>query len=88
MNLIEKLREFESNSKWIDEHYQELREKYPDEYVAVCNRKVADHNPNLIILVDKLKIIYPENYKEIPIEYISKEDYILIPTPFLIGKDL
>jgi len=31
---------YPETAKWISEHYPELQEKYPDEWIAVCKNKV------------------------------------------------
>lgn len=34
---------YPETAKWISEHYPELQEKYPDEWIAVHNNKVLAH---------------------------------------------
>ncbi|MFQ6054813.1 MAG: DUF5678 domain-containing protein [Methanosarcinales archaeon] len=34
---------YPETAKWIAEHYPELQEKYPDEWIAVHNNKVLAH---------------------------------------------
>ena len=78
MSITEQIKEFESNTKWIDDHYQELKAKYPDEYVAVWNEKVVGHGMELPSLMETLWKCYPEDYRHTPVEYISTEDVHLI----------
>lgn len=38
-----------------DAHRSELTQVYPDEFVAVSNRNVVDHDPDLMVLVQRLR---------------------------------
>jgi hypothetical protein len=76
--LVEKLKEFEANSIWIGKHYQELKAKYPDEYVAVWKEEVVGHGKDMPSLLEILKKQYPEDHSHIPVEFIGSEDVILI----------
>jgi hypothetical protein len=78
MTLVEKMKEFEANTEWVDTHYQELRATYPDEYVAVWTERVVGHSNDLPALMNTLETMYPQDYRQIPVEYISTEDVHLI----------
>jgi len=45
---------FRGNTKYFDKNYQTLREKYPDEFVAVYDQKVVGHGRNFSQLVESL----------------------------------
>jgi hypothetical protein len=78
MTLVEKMQEFEANTKWIGKHYQELRATYPDEWVAVWKEAVVGHGKDVLSLREYLRKRFPEDAPEIPVEYISTEDVHLI----------
>jgi hypothetical protein len=78
MTVIEEMKAFEANTIWIDSHYKELREKYPDEYVAVWKERVVEHGPEIPAIMESLKEKYPSDYSHIPIEFINSEDIELI----------
>jgi len=42
-----KLKKFLNEDKWAMEHYKELQEKYPDEWVVVKNNKVVKHGSDV-----------------------------------------
>ncbi len=76
--LVEKLKEFEANTIWIGNHYQEIKGKYPDEYVAVWKEEVVGHGQDLLSLRESLKDRFPEDYNEAVVEFIGSEDVHLI----------
>jgi hypothetical protein len=78
MALVEKLKEFEANTKWIGSHYEQLKASYPDEWVAVWHNAVIEHSKDLSALLDTIKRRYPDDHPHIPVECISTEDVHLI----------
>ena len=44
--ILEKLRSSEADSIWFNEHYDELKGKYKNEWVAVFRQEVVDHHKN------------------------------------------
>jgi hypothetical protein len=77
-DLVKELEAFEGNLKWIDEHYDALKNKYPDQWVAVFNKKVVGNNKNLKKIIRKLKESFPQNYDHVATEYISTKKIELI----------
>jgi len=77
-NLIKELETFESNFKWIDKHYEALKNKYPDQWVAVFNKRVVGNHKNLKNVIRRLKESFPEDYDHIAVEYISTKKIELI----------
>lgn len=76
--MVNKLRRFEEDSKWLDEHYDELNQEYEKEWVAVFNKEVVDHDKNLDRLLGRLEGNYPEEFREMVIEFITKEKLEMI----------
>ena len=65
---LDKLERLPDNFKWIHNQYNNLKEKYNNQYVAIKNRKILDKDTNLDKLVKRLNI---RNYDEsIAIEYV------------------
>ena len=52
LELMEKM---EKNDKFIREDYRKLQEEYKNEFVAVDNGKVLDHDSDMNNLITKLK---------------------------------
>ena len=76
--MVAVLSRYEENAKWVSRHYEELKEKYIDEWIAVLNEAVVDHDQDLGKLVKRLRKNYPENYNEIAIEYVTTKEIELI----------
>ncbi|MGC1932274.1 MAG: DUF5678 domain-containing protein [Candidatus Nitrosopolaris sp.] len=64
-NELEKLQQFEKNSEWFQNHYEELRDKYKDQYVAINlgikNVNPLDHDRDYERLINRLR----ENYGDL-----------------------
>lgn len=71
------LRRLGNNTVWLIDHYDELRKRYPDEYVAVHQGKVLDHDKNIGKLLRRLEAKYKET-THMAIEFVSKKDFRLI----------
>ncbi|MFP3984962.1 MAG: DUF5678 domain-containing protein [Candidatus Bathyarchaeia archaeon] len=69
---------YEENAKWISEHYEELKKRFRDEWIAVLNGAVIDHDHELNKLVRRLRRRYPTNYNEIAVEYVTAKEVELI----------
>ncbi|MCI0698058.1 DUF5678 domain-containing protein [candidate division KSB1 bacterium] len=76
--ILEKLRSSEADSIWFNEHYEELKAKYKNEWVAVFRKKVVDHHRNQKVLLRRLRENYPQDSDAIVVEFVSLEDVILI----------
>ena len=84
--LTTKLKRFESDTKWIIEHYDELKIEYPDEWVASFNNKVIGHDKDLANLMEKLRAKYQADAGHIAVEFVAPRKVELIPS--LLGRDL
>lgn len=74
MTLVESIKEFEANFKWIGVHYEELKAQYPDQWIAVWKEEVVGQGNDLLSVREELKKRFPEDHTHIPIEYIGTED--------------
>jgi hypothetical protein len=72
------LSRYEENVKWLSRHYDRLKMKYKDEWVAVLNKTVVDHDRELARLVERLRKKYPDAYSEIAVEYVTVREIELI----------
>lgn len=72
------LSRYEENAKWLSRHYDRLKMKYKDEWVAVLNKTVVDHDRELARLVGRLRKKHPDAYSEIPVEYVTVREIELI----------
>lgn len=78
MTLVEKMKEFETNTKWIGSHYREMQATYPDEWIAIWKEEVVGHSTDIVSLREYLQNQFPIDYEEIPAEYMTSEDVHLI----------
>ena len=77
--VLRGLRSFERDSRWIDKHYyEELKQIYPDEWVACYEEKIVDHNVSLETIVERLRQEYPKEKKDISVKFIAKEEIEMI----------
>jgi hypothetical protein len=77
-SVVAILSRYEENAKWISKHYEELKKKFRDEWTAVLNGAVVDHDRELKRLVARLRRKYPKNYSEIAVEYVTAKEIELI----------
>lgn len=77
-SVVAVLSRYEENAKWISKHYEELKKKFRDEWVAVLNSAVVDHDSKLNRLVERLRKKYPKDYDEIAVEYVTTKEIELI----------
>jgi len=75
---VQTLSKYEENVKWLNQRYDELKQKYKDEWVAVMDKRVIDHDKSLDRLVHRLRKNYREAYGEIAVEYVTKKEIDLI----------
>jgi len=72
------LSRYEDNVRWLSSRYDRLKMKYKDEWVAVLNKAVVDHDRELAKLVARLRKKYPDAYSEIAVEYVTSREIELI----------
>lgn len=69
---------YEDSAKWLSKNYDRLKEKFNDEWVAVLDKTVIDHDPDLAKLVKRLKQHHSNVYNQIAVEYVTTEELNLI----------
>jgi len=77
-SIVAVLSRFEENAKWLSSHYEELKKRFKDEWIAVLNETVVDHDRELDRLVKRLRKKYSEAYNEIAVEYVTAKKMELI----------
>lgn len=76
--LAQQLKEFEDDVLWLERRSDKLKRKYSDEYVAVHERKVIDHDPSLERLMERLRERYPEDSDKVAVKYISRKKFEMV----------
>jgi hypothetical protein len=51
----EQFKRFGKNLTWFQSHYEELKRQYNNEYVAIDNEGLLDHDPDLETLVERIR---------------------------------
>ncbi len=74
--ILKQLRSFRESTSWITKNVQRLRSKYPDQYVAVYDRKVIGTDVDFDLLFKRLDGKY--NMSHVAIEFIPSEELILV----------
>jgi hypothetical protein len=69
---------YEENVRWLSRHYDRLKMKYKDEWVAVLNKTVVDHDREMARLVERLRKKHPDAYSEIAVDYVTAREIELI----------
>jgi len=77
-SVVAMLSRFEENAKWLSSHYEELKKRFKDEWIAVLNKTVVDHDRELDRLVKRLRKKYLEAYNEIAVDYVTAKEIELI----------
>ena len=77
-STIELLSNLEGSANWITDNYEELKKQHNNEWVAVLNKKVIDHDSNFGKLVSRLRKQFSKKYNEIALEFITSEELNLI----------
>ena len=66
------LAQFDAANRWIAEQHESLVAKYNDQWIAVLDKSVVDHDKDIKKMKTRLKEKYGEKYEEIVIDYVSK----------------
>ena len=63
------LSNFEENAKWLSNNYEKLKKEFNNQWVAVLNNAVLDHDADLKKLVKRLRKQHSKVYNKIAVEY-------------------
>ncbi len=78
VSAVDVLENFEENDNWLMENYGTLKRQYNNQWVAVLNKAVVDHDPDLKILVKRLRARYAAVYNQIAVDYVTSEEIDII----------
>jgi hypothetical protein len=75
---LDRLKRFKKDLDWFQNNYNDLKNDYKNEYVAIKDENLIDHDVNLNHLLNRLKTKY-DDMNSIVVEFINenKEIYIL-----------
>ena len=72
------LSRYEENAKWLSSNYEKLKTEFNNQWVAVLDKTIIDHDSDLSKLVKRLRSKYAKAYSEIAVEYVTTEELDLI----------
>ena len=52
---LEIINKADENRKWIDDHYNELAQKYSNEYICVDDKEIISHSPDIENIKERIK---------------------------------
>lgn len=73
-STIDILTQFEENDDWLSVHYDELKNLYNNQWVAVLRNSVIDHDADYKRLIKRLRQRYSQEYNEIATEYLTSQE--------------
>ena len=66
------LSQFSDAERWIDKHREGLVAKYNNQWIAVLDKSVVDHDKDINKMRSRLKEKYGGKFEQVIIDYISK----------------
>ena len=72
------LSSYEENAKWLSSNYGSLKEEFNNQWVAVLDKTVIDHDADLAKMVKRLRKKYSKVYSQIAVEYVTTKELDLI----------
>ena len=76
--LAERLSQSTEDSIWLNDHYEQLKQKYPNQWVACLNQQVIDQDRNLKKLRTRLARRYPELVTYMAVVFVSSKKVEMI----------
>jgi thymidylate kinase len=73
----EQFKRFDKNLEWFQSNYEELKKQYNNEYVAIDNQRLLDHNPDLERLIERIRREYGD-LGAFVIEYLTDKKLQLL----------
>lgn len=77
-SAVEILSEHDKNLDWFNHHYEKLKKKYLNKWIAVKDGEVVDYDRSRIKLALRLKKSYKDEYSKLALGYVSESPIELI----------
>ncbi len=71
-SITQSLYKFGAAKRWIAEQHKSMVAKYNNQWIAVLDKSVIDHDKDIKKMKIKLREKYGDKYEEIVLDYISK----------------
>ena len=76
--VVTVLSSYEENAKWLSSNYEKLKKQYNNQWVAVLDERIIDHDTSLAIMVKRLKKKFAKFYGQISVDYVSVKEIELV----------
>ena len=78
MDIASLLSNFEEDVQWLDMSYEQLKDRFDEEWIAVFDRQVVDHDINLERLMGRLETTFPKDFRNMVLEFVTKKKVEMI----------
>ena len=78
MDIAGVLSDFEEDVQWLEMSYEQLKDQFNEEWIAVFDRQVVDHDVNLETLMGRLETKFPKDFRNMVLEFITKKKVEMI----------
>lgn len=68
---------FREDQEWALENYQQFMKEYPDQWIAICDKKVVAAGKDLAMVEEAAKKATGVNSEKIPVLYVEKRFRVL-----------
>ena len=76
--VVTVLSSYEENAKWLSSNYGKLKKQYNNQWVAVLDEIIIDHDSSLSIKVKRLRKKIAKFYGQIALDYVSTKEIELV----------
>lgn len=78
LTVVTVLSGYEENAKWLSSNYEKLKKQYNNQWVAVLDEIIIDHDASLANLVKRLRKKFAKFYSQIALDYVSTKEIELV----------
>jgi len=75
--IFEELKQGNEQLEWLTKHYEELRKRYKNRYVAIKDKKIVMDDSDIERLIKRLQQEH-YNLQDITIEFMPDDDFIMV----------
>ncbi len=69
---------YEENAKWLSSNYEKIKKQYNNQWVAVLDEIIIDHDTSLANMVKSLRNKFAKFYGQIALDYVSTKEIELV----------
>ncbi len=73
-SVVDVLSRAEENAVWLSKNYEKMKKEYNNQWVAVLETKVVDHDSNFDRILKRVKQKFGTQFDEISLDYVTTEE--------------